>query len=61
VPRGHPKGLRLNCRHCDMVREYYWERDRTIREKEVAGGDEFAYVWIFKDWLINYEWEVESL
>jgi hypothetical protein len=44
-----------------MVREYYWERDRTIREKEVAGGDEFAYVWIFKDWLINYEWEVESL
>jgi hypothetical protein len=48
---------RYGCRHCAMVELYRLARDTAIREKEVACGDEDAFVPTLKWWLTNYQWE----
>lgn len=59
--RGHPKGRRRTpCRHCDMVDQYRWERDRQVRETEVAAGDESRLLIVFKRWLQTYGWEAAA-
>ena len=45
--------------HHTMVEMYHLQRDTEIRAKEVAGGDEYAHVTTFKEWLQSYRWETE--
>ena len=44
-----------------MVEMYHLQRDTEIRAKEVAGGDEYAHVTTFKEWLQSYQWEREPV
>ena len=44
---------RYGCRHCAMVELYRLARDTAIRAKEVACGDEDAFVPTLKWWLEN--------
>jgi len=50
--RGHPKGRRPSCRHCDMWELYRlnWEHEKQ-RDRRYIGS---------REWMEKYQWEKPS-